>query len=704
MNCYRELKQLEGQRVSDENHTRNFKTTHSSFLGDSGSPLSSISIPSPPSVSPTPEMYNKQHLYNNVSQLDVQNQCINKDDNFQDSRAPASFNATSASNHSSDQRNYKQVISDCYPRTTTKTPIDLPQLRELLDKIHALKEFLLTAPNLFKSPNDFIFQFKLPTEEKISCVYWDRFCITGTDIVRILAYRFTLFGREIVNRKKFEEGIFSDLRNLKINVDARLENPKSELLEYLYKRHCVRTKKKQKVFFWHSVHHDQLFIDALERELKKEFVKNSEVNPSNQYSGSNSAASTVALREPALSFKYDASLPLTEQLVNSGERICDEYSGLVSELISSTISASSKPRNEIVTSINENAHQNIPLGSIYNSENPSLVSYRDNILFGEDRFSNKTETPKPPYTPVQQMISDTDVSSLLTPYEKLRYESNKQDLEGSFIPRQLSQQQYNLYSHHLMNEIPMSSQDSNGASVYQNVYQTPPRNNSPMRRAQESNSENYKDYSSRSAFKQTSPPTSFTQESDDADSDFPLFDVLTKVDGHPGKSSEQSHTFESRYTDFAHHNRPALSHQNNGSHLLVHDGLYSPYDSSFGLDSSLLNYNYPSQSGLSLQSGVSHQAQAQLSDMNHFISAEPRNVPYLNSKVNFIQENNSGVPSLPLNSPDNTYMSSTINLDRVPTSKYSGSENARVTKSSSLSRKKSNTQQQTYLPYINEEF
>lgn len=41
------------------------------------------------------------------------------------------------------------------------------------------------------------------------------FHITGTDIVRALAYRFEAFGRPVRNVKKFEEGIFSDLRNLK---------------------------------------------------------------------------------------------------------------------------------------------------------------------------------------------------------------------------------------------------------------------------------------------------------------------------------------------------------------------------------------------------------------------------------------------------------------------------------------------------------
>ncbi|KAI8366762.1 STE like transcription factor-domain-containing protein, partial [Radiomyces spectabilis] len=112
-----------------------------------------------------------------------------------------------------------------------------------------------------------------PTGESVSCVLWnDLFHITGTDIVRSLHYRFHAFGRPICNMKKFEEGIFSDLRNLKPGTDACLEDPKSEFLEMLYKNNCIRTQKKQKVFYWFSVPHDLLFLDALERDIKREKV------------------------------------------------------------------------------------------------------------------------------------------------------------------------------------------------------------------------------------------------------------------------------------------------------------------------------------------------------------------------------------------------------------------------------------------------
>ncbi|KAI9365153.1 STE like transcription factor-domain-containing protein, partial [Pilaira anomala] len=109
------------------------------------------------------------------------------------------------------------------------------------------------------------------TGESITCVKWnDAFYISGTDIVRCLVFRFHAFGRPVQNFKKFEEGIFSDLRNLKPGTDAILEEPKSPFLDLLFKNNCIRTQKKQKVFFWYSVPHDRLFLDALERDLKRE--------------------------------------------------------------------------------------------------------------------------------------------------------------------------------------------------------------------------------------------------------------------------------------------------------------------------------------------------------------------------------------------------------------------------------------------------
>ncbi|EFP80971.2 homeodomain transcription factor ste12 [Puccinia graminis f. sp. tritici] len=186
-----------------------------------------------------------------------------------------------------------------------------PSQQSMLEAVDKLKFFLATAPTSFDtSPYDpqdpvareerCLNRFQLPTGELISCVYWNGlYHVSGTDIVRALHFRFAAFGRPVRNAKKFEEGIFSDLRNLKSGSDATLEEPKSDFLELLFKYNCIRTQKKQKVFYWFSVPHDRLFLDALDRDLKREKLG---VEPT-----------TEAVAEPALSFVYNPNKSLFEQ-------------------------------------------------------------------------------------------------------------------------------------------------------------------------------------------------------------------------------------------------------------------------------------------------------------------------------------------------------------------------------------------------------
>src|SRR3569833_1326409 len=167
----------------------------------------------------------------------------------------------------------------------------------------AVKYFLISAPVDWQ-PDLYIRRFLLPTGEYVSCVLWNNlFHISGTDIVRCLSFRFQAFGRPVKNSKKFEEGSFSDQRNLKSGTDASLEEPKSHFLDFLYKNYCIRAQKKQKVFYWYSVPHDRLFLDALERDLKREKM--------------GQEATTIAVSEPALSFQYDSSQSLYEQLTKA---------------------------------------------------------------------------------------------------------------------------------------------------------------------------------------------------------------------------------------------------------------------------------------------------------------------------------------------------------------------------------------------------
>lgn len=190
----------------------------------------------------------------------------------------------------------------------------LPQDAQVaLQQVDNLKYFLISAP-VDWTQDSLIRRFLLPTGEYVSCVLWSNlFHISGTDIVRCLSFRFQAFGRPVKNPKKFEEGIFSDLRNLKAGTDASLEEPKSPFLDFLYKNNCIRTQKKQKVFYWYSVPHDRLFLDALERDLKREKM--------------GQEATTKAISEPALSFEFDSSQSLFEQLTKAQQAQSSSFAG-----------------------------------------------------------------------------------------------------------------------------------------------------------------------------------------------------------------------------------------------------------------------------------------------------------------------------------------------------------------------------------------
>ncbi|TDL26953.1 hypothetical protein BD410DRAFT_783054 [Rickenella mellea] len=224
------------------------------------------------------------------------------------------------------------------PSTISRsTPLSRPlthKEQELLAHLDRLKFFLATAPSrwadseppsegdgaasgpgtgglqrgtpMMPHPNTHpaLNRFLLPSGEYVTCVLWSGlYHITGTDIVRALVFRFEAFGRPVRNMKKFEEGIFSDLRNLKPGTDACLEEPKSPFLDLLFKYQCIRTQKKQKVFYWFSVPHDRLFLDALERDLKREKMG---LEPT-----------TAVVGEPAISFTYDPKRALYEQFAKA---------------------------------------------------------------------------------------------------------------------------------------------------------------------------------------------------------------------------------------------------------------------------------------------------------------------------------------------------------------------------------------------------
>ncbi|KAI9227843.1 MAG: STE like transcription factor-domain-containing protein, partial [Piptocephalis tieghemiana] len=145
------------------------------------------------------------------------------------------------------------------------------KLAPYIKQLDQLDQFLKVAPQHWVD-NLFLRRLTLPgSEEHISCIYWaGHHYVTGTDIIRALRFRCRLRGYLVVKSKKYEEGVFSDLRHLRPGKESRLEAPRSELLDLLFRFNCVRTKKKQKLFQWKAVRWDRLFDDALRRDQRRE--------------------------------------------------------------------------------------------------------------------------------------------------------------------------------------------------------------------------------------------------------------------------------------------------------------------------------------------------------------------------------------------------------------------------------------------------
>jgi hypothetical protein len=105
----------------------------------------------------------------------------------------------------------------------------------------------------------------------ITCAQWDGLSlVSGVDIVKVVMafYRLENLGRPPADRRKFEEGIISDLRGMKLGTEAFLKDANSPLLQFLYRINSVRTHKRQKVYSWCAVPFMHLQRDALARERR----------------------------------------------------------------------------------------------------------------------------------------------------------------------------------------------------------------------------------------------------------------------------------------------------------------------------------------------------------------------------------------------------------------------------------------------------
>ena len=309
----------------------------------------------------------------------------------------------------------------------------LPQDAQVaLQQVDNLKYFLISAP-VDWSPESLIRRFLLPTGEYVSCVLWNNlFHVSGTDIVRCLSFRFQAFGRPVKNPKKFEEGIFSDLRNLKSGTDASLEEPKSLFLDFLYKNNCIRTQKKQKVFYWYSVPHDRLFLDALERDLKREKMSQE--------------ATTKAVAEPALSFEFDSSQSLFEQLTKAQQASSSSYA---------TANAGSNSYSQSTSPVMR-AQDSMPP--------PQMIPHPQQMSRPQE------QQPQPMYshTPMSQPMQNTMAHHLMGPrepdYSQMGYDRNHHMrhtsmpayMEYSPAPSFVSSHGYEDYSNRGMSYEPIT--------------------------------------------------------------------------------------------------------------------------------------------------------------------------------------------------------------------------------------------------------
>ncbi|KAL1915460.1 uncharacterized protein VTP21DRAFT_6584 [Calcarisporiella thermophila] len=160
-----------------------------------------------------------------------------------------------------------------------------------MEQSEQLRYFLATAPTSLTGESS-IKRHPAGDAGHIACVLWHNlFHITSRDIYRALHFRFETLGRMVVNEEQLESEVFAALGHLRIGPDAILEESGSEFLQFLHENGCVLSTRKQKVYFWFSVPHDQIFVDILGRELQREQRGEQTL--------------TVAMAEPALSISAE---------------------------------------------------------------------------------------------------------------------------------------------------------------------------------------------------------------------------------------------------------------------------------------------------------------------------------------------------------------------------------------------------------------
>ncbi|KAI8867792.1 STE-domain-containing protein, partial [Ramicandelaber brevisporus] len=138
--------------------------------------------------------------------------------------------------------------------------------------LQALRRYLKVAPSMCTGDINMIRFHLSPTDDTVHCVRWeDRFYITAFDIAKILSFRpvIPLMRRQILNRRKFLETLFSNLRTLRVGHGCVQVDAAETFMDFLATNKCLRYRKKQKVYYWEKVSHDGLLLEALDRQNRR---------------------------------------------------------------------------------------------------------------------------------------------------------------------------------------------------------------------------------------------------------------------------------------------------------------------------------------------------------------------------------------------------------------------------------------------------
>lgn len=88
------------------------------------------------------------------------------------------------------------------------------------------------------------------TGESVSCVYWKhQTLLSSNDIIKAVRFIVDPEGLLDITPRKFEEHVFSVLRQYQLSLHYVMEESNSSVLNYMQQNQIIKTKKRQKLFY-----------------------------------------------------------------------------------------------------------------------------------------------------------------------------------------------------------------------------------------------------------------------------------------------------------------------------------------------------------------------------------------------------------------------------------------------------------------------